>query len=188
MGDPHRIDRYGETWSDTKINAYLFELKGLQDDIILSGGWAWHFMSPTHTEFKHLHDHKDVDIFVAPRDVAKVIMLLGLQKFQRVATIHDANAKRNPGDFRRYEKIVENEDSDGNEAPFRITIDFFVGSPPHRNIRGWKVADVDFLLKQYHQGTHSSGECIAVMAARKIRARGLDPLGMQELIQLPLEV
>ena len=187
MGDPHRPDRYGETWSDVKIAAYLMELKGLQDSIVLSGGWAWHFLSPSHTEFKHLHDHKDADIFVAPRDVAKVIMTLGLQGFKKVATIHDANAKLNPGDFRRYEKLVENEDADGNEAPFRVTIDFFVGSPPSRNVLGWKVADVNFLLKQYHQGTHSSGECIAVMAARKLVARGLDPLGHQELIELPKE-
>ncbi len=37
----------------------------------LSGGWAWHFMTPApHVELKQARDHKDVDVFVAPANVS----------------------------------------------------------------------------------------------------------------------
>ncbi|MEP1487912.1 MAG: hypothetical protein ABJK28_05760 [Algibacter sp.] len=63
MGANHNIKRYGEQWPDYRIKQGLDILEQLKQFVILSGGWAWHFMSPTnHIEYKHAHDHKDIDI------------------------------------------------------------------------------------------------------------------------------
>ena len=75
MGNPHNRERYGETWPQHKIDASLVELEEIRDWITISGGWAWHFMSPQgHVELKHAHDHKDIDVFVEPENVALVAL------------------------------------------------------------------------------------------------------------------
>ena len=67
MRQEHNIKRYGELWPDYRIELGLEILNKLKQWIVISGGWAWHFMSEeNHTEYKHAHDHKDIDIFVHP--------------------------------------------------------------------------------------------------------------------------
>lgn len=67
MSAPHNKQRYGEIWPRWRIDVSLRELAPIKPWIIVSGGWAWHFMSPrNHTEYKHAHDHKDIDLFVDP--------------------------------------------------------------------------------------------------------------------------
>jgi len=65
MSDPHNQNRYGELWPLLRIDTGLAELEAIKLFIIVSGGWAWHFMSHSgHREYKHAHDHKDIDLFV----------------------------------------------------------------------------------------------------------------------------
>ncbi|MEM6719829.1 MAG: hypothetical protein AAF611_10960 [Bacteroidota bacterium] len=67
MGAPHNKKRHGEVWPKERISLSLLELQFLREFVILSGGWAWHFLLPAnHTEYKHAHDHKDIDVFVDP--------------------------------------------------------------------------------------------------------------------------
>ena len=61
MANDHNTARYGETWSQTKIETYLREIEPLREKVIVSGGWAWHFLSEEgHVELKHAHDHKNM--------------------------------------------------------------------------------------------------------------------------------
>ncbi|MHC4181319.1 MAG: hypothetical protein ACYSWU_27800 [Planctomycetota bacterium] len=137
-------------------------------------------MSPRgHAELKHAHDHKDIDVFVAPQDVAVVVATLKDRGFQKVWTKYD----RLPSDedFRRYEKTVEVDVA----RPVRVTIDFFVRDDvPHRKIDGWKVVEPRFLLSLY-SNIHSSDNCFAVQAAAKLVENGTDPVGREELVQIP---
>jgi len=179
MADPHNKDRYGELWPQEKIDACLEELESIQPYVILSGGWAWHFISPEgHKELKHAHDHKDIDIFVPPEYVGLVVAILIGHGFDKVKTIYDR--LKNNYDFRRYEKSVS-----GLHMPFRVTIDFFVrkGIEPVE-INGWKVVNPKQLLT-FYSNIHSSDNCFAVKAASELMAKGINPIGREELIQIP---
>lgn len=183
MGAPHNLDRYGETWPQYKLDACLQAISPLKGFVVFSGGWAWHFMSPEgHVEFKHAHDHKDVDIMVPPRTVSSTMQTLRENGFVKVGTKYD----RLPSDedFRRYEKVVKVE----GHSPFRITIDFFVKNVPVLQCPGgWLVVRPDVLLG-YYSSIHSSKSCWAVTAAQQILASGTPPenlLGDARLLTPP---
>ncbi|WP_291902777.1 hypothetical protein [Chryseobacterium sp.] len=90
MGATHNVKRYGEVWPEFRIRLGLEILDKLRDKVIISGGWAWHFMSETgHTEYKHAHDHKDIDVFVKKENVADVVIILQKEGFQKVWTRYD---------------------------------------------------------------------------------------------------
>lgn len=180
MAAPHNKNRYGELWPDYRIDYPLQELDILRDQIILSGGWAWHFMSPLgHKEYKHAHDHKDIDIFVLPENVAGVVATLKSRRFEKVWTKYDRHDSDE--DFRRYEKHV---DLDSDRA-LRITIDFFVDADiPYREVRGWNVVEPEHLLSLY-SNIHSSDKCFAVQAALKLLEQGIDPVDREELVEIP---
>jgi hypothetical protein len=121
MAASHNKSRYGEKWPQYRITYPLDELILLKDSIILSGGWAWHFMSPDgHEEYKHAHDHKDIDIFVLPENVANVVSILKSRGFEKVWTKYDKH--QSPEDFRRYEKIITIDEG----RTSRITIDLYL--------------------------------------------------------------
>ncbi|MCL8535953.1 nucleotidyltransferase family protein [Chryseobacterium gallinarum] len=180
MGAPHNTKRYGEVWPEFRIRSGLEILEQLKEKVIISGGWAWHCMSePGHTEYKHAHDHKDIDVFVKKENVAETVMILQQQGFRKVWTRYD----HLPGDenFRRYEKTVELE-----EGKFhRITIDFF-----ERNdleiieANGFTVVRPDILLS-FYRNIHSSDKCWAVMAAKELLQKGIDPVGNPLLSKIP---
>lgn len=180
MADPHNPRRYGETWPQGRIDASLVELQEIRPLIVLSGGWAWHFLSPKdHTELKHAHDHKDIDIFVEPENVAAVVSILKSRKFRKVATKYDRFPSEE--DFRRYEKTVETEPN----KTTRVTIDFFVRrGVPNREIDGWRVVEPEYLLTLY-SNIHSSDKCFAVQAAHRLLEKGIDPEGRPELVEIP---
>ena len=181
MGTPHNTKRYGETWTQERIDAYLKELMPLKEHVILSGGWAWHFMSPEgHVELKHAHDHKDVDIYVLPNDVWTVMGLLQGAGFRKVKTKYDKLTGNY--DFRRYEKILPLGDKS-----MRVTIDFFVAEVPHITARDdWRVVEPEHLLSLYSE-VHSSDNCFAVQAAIKLVEKGESPVGRPELVAIPGE-
>lgn len=185
MGDPHNTARYGETWPQHRIDAYLEVLVELKPYVVLSGGWAWHFMSPLdHRELKHAHDHKDVDLMVPKKMVGVVMALLQRLGFEKVATRYDHLPSDE--DFRRYEKLVTRRRSpiDPTEDTFRLTIDFFVKDVPEREIDGWRVVDPSTLIT-FYSSFHGSKACFAVQAAKKLLDRGLDPVGREELVVIP---
>ena len=57
--------------------------------IVVSGGWAWHFMSPAHDELKHAQDHKDADVFVFPENLWKLLDRLKSDGYEKTWTRFD---------------------------------------------------------------------------------------------------
>lgn len=179
MGAPHNKNRYGEIWPEYRIAHSLDALEPLKQLIILSGGWAWHFMSPNgHVEYKHAHDHKDIDLFVHPRNVAEVMAILYQNSFQKVWTRYDQLPSQE--NFRRYEKVVTTEE----HPAFRITIDFFVNDVPYRMAKGWKVVEPSYLLGLY-SNIHSSDKSWAVQSSIRLLQKGIDPMDREELVSKP---
>lgn len=180
MGAPHNTKRYGELWPEYRIQYGLEILKKLKHKVIISGGWAWHFMSENgHTEYKHAHDHKDIDIFVTKENVAEVVMLLHQEGFSKVWTRYDHLPSAE--NFRRYEKTVETETG----RPFRITIDFFERDDLETiEANGFTVPEPQVLLS-FYRNIHSSDKCWAVMAAKRLLDKNVDPVGHPELSKIP---
>lgn len=180
MGAPHNIKRYGEVWSEHRIQSGLEVLEKIKNKVIISGGWAWHFMSEKgHTEYKHAHDHKDIDVFVRKENVAEVVTILLQEGFQKVWTRYDhLPSKEN---FRRYEKTVESED----EMFHRITIDFFERNDLETvETNGFTVVRPDVLLS-FYRNIHSSDKCWAVTAAKELLKKGINPIGNPLLSKIP---
>ena len=182
MGANHNIKRYGELWPDFRIKYGLEILEKLKQWITVSGGWAWHFLSPEgHTEYKHAHDHKDIDVFVDPKNVAEVMYVLHQRDFKKVWTRYDHLPSEE--NFRRYEKTVETDTG----KSIRITIDFFVKSAvPSRFVKEWNVVEPSFLLSLY-SNIHSSDKCWAVQASLRLLDKNIDPLDRIELVTIPKE-
>lgn len=180
MGAPHNIKRYSEVWPEFRIKSGLEILEKLKDKVIISGGWAWHFMSQIdHTEYKHAHDHKDIDVFVGKEDVAEVVMILQQEDFQKVWTRYDHLPSEE--NFRRYEKTIELE----NGKFHRITIDFFERNDLETvEANRFTVVKPDALLS-FYRNIHSSDKCWAVMAAKDLLEKGINPVGHSKLSEMP---
>lgn len=179
MGDPHNQNRYGELWLPARIETCLEELETIKPFVIISGGWAWHFMSPEeHIEYKHAHDHKDIDLFVPSENVATVVNILKGRDFNKVWTKYDKLP--NEVEFKRYEKRVELD----NNTSIKVTIDLFIKEVPYQEIAGWLIVEPQFLLSLYSR-IHSSDKCFAVQAATKLIEQGIDPIGHPNLVEIP---
>jgi hypothetical protein len=76
MAALHNKNRYGEQYDPEEIAAILAEIEAVREYVAVSGGWAWHFMSPPHSELKHAHDHKDADLFVDPDRLWEMLPLI----------------------------------------------------------------------------------------------------------------
>ena len=172
MADPHNKERYGETWDQGRIDEYIRVIKMIKEYVIVSGGFAWHFMSPKgHVEYKHAHDHKDVDLFVIPEFSGIVIGRLQLEGFKKTPTRYDTKGKK----FVRYEK---------QDGKLKLTFDLFFDKVPYVGIQGFKVIDPRHLLSLY-KSIHSTDNCWAVQAAYKLVKKGYDPIGREELTTIP---
>lgn len=180
MGAPHNKNRYGETWPSYRIEHGLEILEKLKPWVVISGGWAWHFMSPAnHTEYKHAHDHKDIDLFIHPKNVPQVMQVLLAENFQKVWTRYDHLPSEE--NFRRYEKIKLLDT--GKEV--RVTIDFFESKEiEFIEVNGWKVVEPKTLLS-FYSNIHSSDKCWAVQAAIKLIAKNKQVVGNNLLIEIP---
>jgi hypothetical protein len=148
----------------------LSVLNQIKEWVILSGGWAWHFMSPPHKEYKHLHDHKDIDIFVEPNNINKVILKLKELGFNRIKTKYDNNT------FIRYENIINDR---------KIVIDMFFKEVPSIICNEWKVVEPSYLLSLY-DSIHQTKHCVAVIESNKLIKKGIDPCNKKELINLSI--
>lgn len=174
MSAPHNPARAGELWNETRLAVILDEIKAIRDYIVISGGWAWHFMTPPgHTEFKHAHDHKDVDLFVAPSNVGKLAAILKSRGYKKSWTRFD----RLPGsqDFTRYTKVVAKKDE-----VVKVMLDVFIAEVPSVEVGEFHIVEPKFLLSLYGS-IHSSDQCFAVRNASGLLARGINPVGRPEM-------
>lgn len=171
MAAPHNTKRYGERWNSEDLAVLLTEIERTKDLGVVSGGWAWHFMSPSHDELKHAHDHKDVDIFVPPDKVWMMAQRLVERDFERVWTRFDGESD----DFHRYVRFVE------TTKTTKIIFDVFTGDVPSVvTLSGVTVVDPAYLLTLYGV-KHSSEQCFSVQIARSLIARGINPIGRPEM-------
>jgi len=159
------------TWKQEKLLAQLDTVKALGDLVVVSGGLAWHLMSPPHIEEKIIHDHSDVDLFAIPKTSNKVFGKLHMMGFNRYWTKYATE------NFYRYGKTA---DYEGKRV--KVLIDLFIEEVPYIVIDGvYQVVDPKVLLT-YYETTHSSKNCTAVKNATILVKKGIDPVGRYELI------
>lgn len=172
MGDfvnnNHNPLREGELWRQDRINYQLNEINKIKNLVTLSGGWAWHFMSPPHKEIRTLHDHKDIDVFVDPIDFNELRDILTSNGYERAKTRYDDPS----GDFYRYIKRYEFG---------KVVYDVFVKSVEFVNVNDVKVVEPSYLISLYGN-KHTTDNCIAVNAAKGLLAKNINPLLRSELI------
>jgi hypothetical protein len=174
MGDPHNPARVGEKWNQERLDVQLAELEQLKNltPFVLSGGWAWHFMSPQpHEEVKIFHDHKDIDVFIKPNDFYNFMTALKNRGFEKVKTRYDKGS----GSFCRYTKFLDNG---------KIVFDVFIEDMPSVESNGFLVVPPKHLLPMYSIKKHTSEECVAVITARDLVKRGINPIGHKDLVDL----
>jgi hypothetical protein len=163
MADPHNPARAEEVWDPERVRAQEVAIRQFKDLFTVSGGWAWHFMSPPgHKEYKTQHDHKDIDAFVKPERFVEFVERAKSLGYERADTLHDDPS----GVFYRYTKRA----SSG-----KIVLDIYVQDVPSRELDGICFVDPPTLLK-FYETTHSSKECWAVKAATKLVASNIDPV------------
>lgn len=161
-----------EFWNLDRIKLQMQELEAIKEWAVVSGGLAWHLMSPPHEERKAVHDHKDIDIFVDPEYAGQMIATLKDRGFDRAWTKYDGKTPN----FVRYTKYVE------DPAPSKIMIDLFSVKVPSVKLPcGISIVDPKHLITLY-SSVHSSTGCVAVVAAYKLIQAGIDPIGRHELV------
>src|SRR5207253_5969818 len=135
--DPARI---GELWNPLRIAVLLAEIEAVREYVTLSGGWAWHFMTPPgHVELKHAHDHKDADLFVEPHQFGILAALLKSRGFTKTWTRFDNTPRSDT--FTCYVKTVEQ----AGEV-VKIMFDVFAETIPWVEAQGFRVVEPNYLL------------------------------------------
>ena len=205
MGDPHNPERIGEKWNPHRWHVLKEEIDAVREYGALSGGWAWHFMSPPHTEEKHLHDHRDIDVHVFPNRFVEMLEVLRRRGYHRQRTRFDDPS----GEFIRYEKYVHDacpkcfkravaegtlSDTGGpgwvcvacKAAPekppvVKVIFDLFIHEVPTLEVGGYTVVEPNHMLTFYGI-KHSSEQCVAVQAARQIQKEGGEILKNPRLV------
>jgi len=174
MGDPRNPARIRDKWDAHRVEVMDLEIRTfLCTKGVLSGGWAWHYMSPPHEEYKLLHDHKDIDMFVVPGEMADVIWSLKNNGYKRIWTQYDDPSSN----FIRYEKY---------EDEVKIIIDLFTADVPYLELdEDIKVVEPSVLLSYYDMKKHTTDDCVAVIEARKLLQRGAVVNGNKELVRTP---
>lgn len=207
MGDPHNPKRYGEMWNPVRWAVLKNEIDAVKDYGALSGGWAWHFMSPPHEEEKHLHDHRDIDFHVFPARFAELVVVLEQRGYHRQKTRFDDPS----GEFVRFEKHIYvcsdcgghmelvDYDADAGTLEYlcedcgstrsnveppenvKVIFDLFVHEVKTIEVNGYTVVEPNLMLTFYGV-KHSSEQCVAVQAARRIQAEGGEIVGHPLLV------
>lgn len=191
MGDPHNPARYGEMWNPHRMAVLRQEIDATREFGVLSGGWAWHFMSTPHEEEKHLHDHRDIDLHVIPSLFTALVEVLTRRGYARGRTRFDDPS----GEFIRFERVVQDacplchaqslvEDrgdlecvacdhrSSADEVEnVKVIFDLFVQEVPWIEVDGYRVVEPKKMLTFYGV-KHSSEQCVAVVKARELAAAG----------------
>jgi len=174
MGAPHDPERIGEEWGPERLQAIEVEIEAVRELVVLSGGWAWHYMTPPgHRELKHAHDHKDADLFVLPERFSELVALLKTRAFERTWTRFDG--QEGSESFYRYTKTVETKG-----APAKVMFDVFVEEVPWVQAGPVRVVEPAFLTTLYGH-KHSSDQCFSLRIARRLLAEGISPVGRAEM-------
>ncbi len=174
MRAPYNPARVGEIWSKTRMAIILEEINAIRNYIVISGGWAWHFMTPSgHLELKHAHDHRDADLFVAPKDMASLLALLKNRGYEKTWTRFDGIPS--PQAFSRYTKHVQS-----HKEPVKVMLDLFVAEVPFVETQGFRVVEPNYLLSLYSV-VHGSDQCFSVRIAKRLIAQDINPVGRPEM-------
>ena len=164
-------------WKQEKVEAQVETLRLVKDSVAVSGGLAWHIMSPPHVESKKVHDHSDMDLFVSPLYANDVISRLKTAGFNRCWSKYDGTQG-----FYRYEKTtLQSMPGESEEKRVKTLIDLFVENVPTINVSEFFVVDPPYLLRMY-ETKHASKECVAVKAATELIRRHINPVGRPELV------
>jgi hypothetical protein len=169
------------TWKQEKLMAQLDTVESLGDLVTVSGGLAWHLLSPPHIENKTVHDHSDIDLFASSNEVFPKLKELGFNRYW---------TKYATENFYRYGRTAT-----VNDKRVKVLIDLFIGQvpfirvgqygcaeePPYLRMRSFKVVEPSYLLTLY-ETTHSSKNCTAVKNATILLKKGISPVGRVELI------
>jgi hypothetical protein len=167
------VDMNGDrtmTWKREKLLEQLDVVTSMGNNVIVSGGLAWHIMSPPHVESKIIHDHSDVDLFAIPPHSLEVFAKLKEMRFNRYWTKYTTKK------FYRYGKTANR---DGKRV--KILIDLFIEDVPFIKVGNFQIVEPKYLLTLY-ETTHSSKNCIAVKNATVLMSKGINPIGRMELI------
>jgi len=176
MSDQVDSSRLGELWNPVRLQMIERELTAIQPYVVLSGGWAWHFLTPPgHVEYKHAHDHKDADLFVSPPLMTPLMALLTARGYERTWTRFDSLPS--DVDFTRYTRVVTSE-----SQPVKVMLDLFVADVPSVAVAEFRVVEPKFLLSQYGV-RHGSGQCFSVQIARMLVARSEEVMGHPEMAE-----
>ena len=141
-------------------------LEFIKDKVVISGGFAWHIISPPHIENRLLHDHKDIDIYVFPNKFMELITFLKEKGYKKTRTKYDGIDK----DFYRYIKYEP-----------KIILDVFVKEIPFIEVKGFNIVEPKFHLSLYEK-TQTSKDCIAVKNAIKLIEKGISLIDHESLI------
>lgn len=168
MGAPHNINRYGEEWNPDEFAVMQQEIDAFKDLVVVSGGWAWHFMSPSHVELKHAHDHKDADLFVDPNLLWQIMPRLTERGYEKTWTGFDGVTEN----FVRYTKTVNT-----NAKPVKVIFDLFTEKVQSvETSSGIRMVVPEYLLSLYGK-KHSSVECFSVQIAKALISKGESLVG-----------
>ena len=202
MSDPSNPSRAGEQWNPYRLAVLEREVLAIREFGALSGGWAWHFMSPPHIENKQLHDHKDIDLLVYPHAFASLVTLLQARGHARTWTRFDDPS----GEFVRFTRYIEHacpechDDTvlaDGDRfaciacncswatdpcTVVKVILDLFVSQVPTLELADGICVVEPATLLSFYGVKHSSGGCVAVQAARELVAAGLPVPGHASLV------
>ena len=209
MGDPHNPARTGELWNPVRWNVLATEIEAIKEFGALSGGWAWHYMSSPHKDEKHLHDHRDIDIHVFPERFAEMVVVLDKRGYHRQTTRFDDpsgefirfekhiypcpqcgghgeyyDSSYDPEGQEQFEYLCTAEAEEHwfhNVEPVKVIFDLFVHAVPTIKVNGYTVVEPNEMLT-YYGVKHSSEQCVAVQAARKIQKDGGEIVGNPLLV------
>jgi hypothetical protein len=156
-----------------------------QGTVVISGGWAWCLMTPKHTDYKHAHDLKDIDLFVKPEAVETYIPHLYYLGYTREHTKYD---RLSP--FYRYSKMISGRGCSENDAlniDKKVIIDLFVKEVPSIKVEDefW-VVEPSFLSGLYGKHDpdsrlHGSGQCLSLHNSLELMSKGKEVNGNPEM-------
>ena len=168
-------------WKQDKLLAQIELVDMIKEYVVVSGGLAWHIMSPPHEETKTIHDHKDVDLFIIPKWSSTVLGILKQNGYKKMWTKYDG---LDPNFIRYGNSIIRQKDRDKpleEQRNVKVLLDLFINEIEYIEVDGYKLVEPKKLLSLY-ETSHSSKECTAVQAAIILVKKGINPVGRNELI------
>ena len=128
-----------------------------------------------------LHDHKDVDVLIPVARAQEFAAFLKSDGYTKIWTKYDgrANKQANYKDFYRVEKHVPCALDN-----VKVQMDVFLQDVPWVRVLSCdlRVVEPKTLLSFYSVKQCTTDDCKAVIGARKLVAKGINPMDRRELI------